>query len=137
MSITVQELDELCKTFIEKRDYRDKAKKRMDEIEAEVKEAQSKVIAALKELDKTENEGSFGKVKIMQREYYKMVDRESAMKWLKESGDFDALASVNAATFSSHVKGLVTEKRKEGDFVWLPPGVEDSTSDYTYLKVTT
>jgi len=137
MSITVEELDELCKDFLEKKEYQKKAEKRFNEIKAETKEAQTKVIAALQALDKTENEGPFGKVKIMQTEYYKMIDKEQAMGWLKENGEFDNLASVNARTFSSYVKGLVAEKRTANDFCWLPPGVEDATSDYTYLKATT
>lgn len=136
MTITVEELDTLCAAFIAKKDYQKKSEKRLDEIKAETREAQSKVIAALEALNKTENEGGFGKVKISQREYYKMIDREQAMNWLKEVGEFDHLATVNAATFSSYVKGLVHDKRKDGDYVWVPPGVEDSTSDYTYLKIT-
>ena len=134
--MNVEELDKLCAEFIEKKEYQKKAQDRMDIIKEETREAQSALIAALKSFDKSENEGSFGKVKIMQREYYKMIDKEQAMAWLRETGDFDNLASVNAATFSSHVKGIVGEKRQAGDHVWVPPGVEDSTSDYTYLKVT-
>jgi len=136
MSITVEELDNLCKVFLEKKAYQKKAEIRMDVIKTETKDAQTKVIAALRALDKTENEGPFGKVKITQREYYKMTDKEQAMAWLKEKGEFDHLASVNAATFSSYVKGIVSDKRQEGDYVWVPPGVEDATSDYTYLRIT-
>lgn len=133
--MTVEELDKLCQVYIEKTEYKAKADKRMDEIKADLKEAERAVLDALEQLDKTENEGSFGKVKLTQREYYKMVDKEKAMAWLKERGEFEHLVSVNANTFSSHVKKLVHEKRDEGDFIWTPPGVEDSTSDYKKVKI--
>lgn len=133
--MTVEELDNLCVILLEKVAYEDKAKKRMDEIKADTKAAETAVLEALESLDKTENEGSFGKVKITQREYYKMIDKEKAMAWLKERGEFEHLVTVNANTFSSHVKKLVHEKRDEGDFIWTPPGVEDSTSDYKKVKI--
>jgi len=134
--MTVEELDALCEDFIKKRDYQKKAEERMKEIVNETKEAQSKVIAALEELDKTENEGAFGKVKVVQKEYYKCVDKDACYSWLKERGEFDDLASVNANTLSSHIKDLVHTKHNEGQFDWLPPGVHDATSDYQYLRVT-
>jgi len=136
MSMTVEELDNLTQDFLKKRAYEKKAEARMKEIKADTKEAQSKVIAALEALEKTENEGSFGKVKVQQREYFKVVNKEVAYNWLRERGEFDSMASINANTLSSHIKGLLKEKQGEGDFAWMAPGMEDATSDYTYLKVT-
>lgn len=134
--MTVEELDRLCQDFIAKKEYEKKADERFKEIKAETKEAQAKVIAALESLEKTQNEGSFGKVSLVQKEYYKCIDKEAAYNWLREQGQFEHLASVNANTLSSHIKGLVHEKRSEGDFAWMPPGMEDATSDYAYLKIT-
>ncbi len=131
----VEELDKLCEEFITLREKKDAAKKVLESMEDSFKAKQAEVITALQALDKSENEGAFGKVKIVQTEYYKMVDRENALNWLKETGEYDNLVSVNARTFSSHVKGIIEQKREAGDFVWMPPGVEDSTSDYTYLRV--
>ncbi len=65
-----------------------------------------------------------------------MVDKDQVFNWLREIGEFDNLATINAATFSSYTKRLVEDKRDQGDFVWVPPGVEDATTDYTYLKFT-
>jgi len=121
--------------LIEKTEYQKKAQTKMDGIKAETKAAELAVLDALEQLEKTENEGSFGKVKLTQREYYKMGDKEVVFDWLKERGEFEHLASVNANTFSSHVKKMVHEKREEGDYVWLPPGVVDSTSDYKKVKI--
>lgn len=134
--MTVEELDALCEDFLKKKDYQKKAEERMKEIVNETKEAQAKVIAALEELDKTENSGAFGKVSIRQREYYKCVDKQQAYEWLKQRGEFDDMASINANTLSSHIKGLVHEKHEAGQFDWLPPGIVDSTSDFKYLHVT-
>lgn len=136
MSMTVEELDRLCQEFIDKKEYEKKAEERMKEIKAETKEAQAKVIAALEEMDKTENEGAFGKVKIQQKEYYKCVDKHAAYSWLKERGEFDDLASVNANTLSSHIKGLVHEEHEKGNFDFMPPGMMDATSDYAFLRIT-
>jgi len=133
--ITVEELDALCAVYIEKQAYQDKAEKRMKEIKEVTKLAELAVLDALESLDKSENEGAFGKVKLTQREYYKMSDKEEVFDWLRGRGEFEALATVNAATFSSHVKKMVHDKRDEGDFVWLPPGVVDSTSDYKKVKI--
>lgn len=133
----ISELDALCEDFIKKKDYEKKAEERMKEIKKETKEAQAKVIAALEAFDKRMNEGSFGKVSIVQKEYYKCVDKEAAYNWLRERGEFEYLASVNANTLSSHIKGLVAEKQDQGDFEWIPPGMVDATSDYAYLKITT
>lgn len=134
--MTVEELDALCEEYIKKKDYQKKAEERMKQIVQETKEAQSKVIGALEELNKTENAGAFGKVKIVQREYYQCVDKESCYDWLRQRGDFEALASVNANTLSSHIKEIVSQKHEEGDFAFMPPGVRDATSDYTYLRIT-
>lgn len=134
--MTVEELDELCAEFIKRKEYQEKAEERMKEIKALTKEAQAKVIAALEELDKTENEGSFGKVKVMQKEYYKCVDKTETYAWLRERGEFDDMASINANTLSSHVKNLVHEEHEKGNFEYIPPGMRDATSDYQYLRVT-
>lgn len=134
--MTVQELDELCADFIAKKEYVAKAEERMKEIKQEMKDAQSKVIAALEEMDKTENEGAFGKVKVHQKEYYKCVDKTAAYQWLRDRGEFDDMASINANTLSSHVKDLVHAEHEKGNFDWLPPGMHDATSDYQYLRVT-
>lgn len=134
-AITVEELDQLCADYIAKKNYQKKAEARMEEIKQETKDAQSKAIAALEQLDKTENEGSFGKVKLVQKEYFKCIDKEAAYNWLRERGEFEHMASINAKTLSAHVKGLVHEARESGDFAWVPPGMEDATSDYAYLKI--
>lgn len=134
--MTVEELDGLCEEFIKAKEYEKKAEERMKEIKQATKDAQAKVIAALEEMDKTENEGSFGKVKVVQKEYYKCVDKQAAYNWLRERGEFDDMASINANTLSSHIKGLVHEKHEEGQFDWLPPGIHDATSDYQYLRIT-
>ena len=94
------------------------------------------MISALQSMEKSQYEGPFGEIKITQREYYKMTDKEKTFQWLKERGEFEALATVNAQTFSGHAKKIIHQKREEeNDFVWLPPGVEDSTSDYTKAKI--
>lgn len=134
--MTVEELDALCADFIAKKEYVAKAEERMKEIKKEMKDAQSKVIAALEEMDKTENEGAFGKVKVTQKEYYKCIDKHAAYTWLKERGEFDDMASINANTLSSHIKDLVHDAHEKGEFDWLPPGIHDATSDYQYLRVT-
>lgn len=135
--MNVEELDRLCEEAIKLKaiyEEKDEAKKAAHK---EFKAVEGKIINILEEHGKQENEGSFGKVKILATEYFKMSDKDEAMQWLKETGDFDALASVNAKTFSSHVKALVHEKRdSEGDFAWMPPGVEDATSQYKKLRIT-
>ena len=134
--MTVEELDALCEDFIKKKEYEKKAEERMKEIKKETRDAQAKVIGALEELDKTENEGKFGKVRVVQKEYYKCVDKQECYDWLKQRGEFDDLASVNANTLSSHIKDLVHAKHEEGKFDWLPPGIHDATTDYQYLRIT-
>jgi len=134
--MTVEKLDALCIDFVNRKEYVKKCEDRLKEIKAECSEAQSKVIAALESFDKTENEGAFGKVKLTQREYYKCVDKEAAYNWLREQGHFEAMASINANTLSSHIKGLLKEKQSDGDFAWMAPGMEDATSDYAYLRIT-
>jgi len=134
--MTLEELDKLTTRVIELKEFKEKKDQEKKEAEKAFKTAQAELITALEAHGKTENEGDFGKVKLVTTEYYKMTDKDEAMGWLKDTGDFDALASVNARTFSSHVKQLIAEKRDEGDFVWMPPGVEDATSDYKYVRIT-
>lgn len=132
----VKELDTLCEEFIKLKEAKEKAEAEVEKIAAQLKVAQTALIAMFEKLDKDEYSGAFGKLKIAQREYYKMQDKEVVMNWLKETGDYDDLVTVNAQTFSSHVKGILEERRAAGDFAWLPPGVVDSTSDYKHLKLT-
>jgi len=133
--MTVDELDRLCQVFIDKKLYEEKSKNRLKEISAETKEAQAAVIAALEELDKRENQGSFGKVSLRQRTYYKAVDKEAVYAWLRERGEYETLSSINAKTLSAHVRPIIDEARDNEDYVWLPPGMEDATSETAYLKI--
>jgi len=135
--MTVEQLDDLIVKFLEAKDASEKAQGAADDAKELMKFCQSAVIGALEGLDKTENEGFFGKVKVVQREYYKVLDKHTCYEWLKARGEFDDLASVNANTLSSHVKAIIHQRREqENDYIWLPPGMQDSTSDYKYLRVT-
>lgn len=135
--ITVEQLDALTQKFLDAKSQQEEAERAADNAKAYTRSCQSEVIGALEQLGKTLNEGSFGKVSIVQREYYKVLDKEATYDWLRKRGEFDDLASVNANTLSSHVKKIVHERREqENDFVWVPPGMVDSTSDYKYLKHT-
>lgn len=135
--MTVQALTELIEVFLKAKDDAEKASAAADNAKEQMRVCQSAVIGALEGLNKTEEQGSFGKVKVVQREYYKVTDKYAAYEWLKKRGEFDDLASVNANTLSSHVKAIVHQRREqEKDYVWVPPGMVDSTSDYKYLRVT-
>ncbi len=132
----VEELDGLCIELIALKEEVEATDNKLKETREKFRLKQTEVLAAMEKYDKTEMSGPYGKLKIQQREYYKMTDKEAALNWLKERGDFDNLVSVNANTMSSYVKQLVHAKREEGDFCWTPPGVTDSTSDYKTIKIT-
>ena len=132
----VEDLDTLCIELITQKEICENIEEKLDEAKEKYRLKQTEVIDALEKFEKTEMSGPYGKLKITQREYYKMTDKQAAMDWLKERGDFDNLVSVNANTMSSYVKSLIEEKRAEGDFCWVPPGITDSTSDYKTIKIT-
>jgi hypothetical protein len=133
-TVSIEELDALCEDYIKHKALEEEAKKTAKDAAALTKEKEKAVIQALEALDRAEYSGPFGKLGITQRRYYKMADKDQVFRWLKEKGDFEDLATVNAQTFSSYCKQLIDDKRSQGDFVWQPPGVEDATSDYTYLR---
>lgn len=135
--MTVQALNDLIEKFLTAKTAAEESQAAADNAKEQMRVCQSAVIGALEGLDKTEEQGSFGKVKVVQREYYKVTDKYAAYEWLKKRGEFDDLASVNANTLSSHVKSIVHQRREqENDYVWVPPGIVESTSDYKYLRVT-
>ena len=135
MSETLKELDDLCAKLVTIQKHKEEQKEFLGEIEKELKTVEMKILDVLEKHDKTEYSTEYGRFSIKGRTYYKMIDKDQAMNWLKETGDFDALASVNAQTFSKHVNTIVEEKRNEGDFAYMPPGVEDSSSTYKGIKV--
>ena len=135
MSETLEELDAICASLVAIKAQKDLKKDELSVIDKELKSTEMKLVEILEKHDKTEYSTPDGRFSIKGRTYYKMVDKDEAMQWLKDNGKFDDLASVNANTFSSYVNGVIEEKRNEGDFSFMPPGVEDTSSTYKGIKL--
>ena len=129
-----KELDRLCIELQQLGRVRDEKDADLEEAKKIYREAETNLLSILDSLDKSEYSGSFGKIKKSYRTYFKMQDKEKALSWLKERGEYENLVSVNANTFSAHVNAIVKEKRAQGDKIYLPPGVEDLTDDRAKIK---
>ena len=135
MSETLKELDDLCDSLVDMKAVKDAQKDELAKTDKKLKEIEMKIVEVLEKHEKTEYSTPHGRFSIKGRTYYKMVDKDEAMQWLKDNGKFDDLASVNANTFSSYVNGVIEEKRNDGDFAFMPPGVEDTSSTYKGIKL--
>lgn len=126
--VTLKELTQLCKDLKEKREDKTKAEKVVSNINSEIAKVQGKVIEYLTEYGMKNFSGEFGTVTRTKRYSVRQPNtpekKEAFYKYLKERGDFENLISVNSRTLASYVKQEIEAKKEDGQYDWVPPGID-------------
>lgn len=138
MTVTLEEVDNLAAKVKELYDKKKDLDERSKEASAEYNKEAFRLMTILKDHDKKKHEGSFGRISMVTRNYFKITDYEQAMQWLKEDGTYESLRKVSAADFSKRVSEIAIEdgpnKTKIVNPEAIPIGAEYSPSEF--LKVT-
>lgn len=138
MTVTLEDVDNLAaevkELYTKKKDLDAQAK----EVSSEYNKKAYELMVILKDHDKKKHEGSFGRISVVTRNYFKITDYDQAMDWLKEDGTYESLRKVSAADFSKRVSEVAIEdgpnKTKLVNPEAIPIGAEYSPSEF--LKVT-
>lgn len=110
MTVTIEEVDELA---IEVRDlylHKKELELKAEEAKKEYNKKAFELITILVDHDKKNVTGSFGKVTLVEKAYFKITDYDQAMDWLKEDGTYESLRKVSAADFSKRVAEVAVEE---------------------------
>lgn len=126
--LTLKQLNQLCEEYVSYRAQKKEAEARVKDIETEISKRANKIIEFLTEYGMKNFDGPFGKVSVMNRYSVRQPNtpenKEAFYNYLKEKGDFDHLISVNSRTLQSYVKHEIEAQKQEGNFDFVPPGLE-------------
>lgn len=135
--MNVEELDKMCIELIELEKVKKSQADELKETNKKINSLQFKLADVFQEHGKTENSGSWGKVKINLMTEYKAVDEDKVYDWLREEGRFEDLAKIHAGTLKRVIKEEVLERREKAEengsddpleLHWLPDGVEEKNT---------
>lgn len=127
-AVTVQELKNMCQLLLSRRDDHDRALEEAKKTKEEVDKLEHKILSYMKEYGLPMFEGPFGRVSVKN---YATVsqpatpeDKALFFDYLKEQGIYDQMISVNSRTLNSWVNREIESKEKNGEFGWVPPGLQ-------------
>src|SRR3990172_12438785 len=105
VSITVEELDNLCWKIKDKRAEIDAKKDELSELNGHLEELSITAVAALKELDRKNFQSKHGTITRKEQWYVNMPKdlnaKRELFEYLKERGVFEDFATVNHNTLNS------------------------------------
>lgn len=130
MSITVEDLKNLCKDAFEKRKEIDDLKDVLSEKNSEFDEIEVRILDVLEALNLKSFKSEYGDVGTRLKESVKIPQGEEKVKffeYLKENGIFDSMVSVNSMTLNAWFKQererAIAEQR-----MLVVPGLEATIS---------
>lgn len=126
--ITVNVLeDAINNCFIRKTEHAVQ-KKYTTSIWEEVEELQTAIGVMLDKLEKKSHKSKLGTFTVKLEEGYRLPKDDDSRKaffaYLQERGSYDTMITVNARTLETFVKDEVEMKEQDGDFEFIPPGIE-------------
>lgn len=132
-SISVEELNDKCRVLFESRKAYEDKKAEASKLNEAYEQAEKEVVEILLALEMKNFDSKYGKVSIVQKEYYHVPkaaeDKEKIRKYLEEKGLFENLWGINSMTWNSWLKKekeIAVEERRFLDI----PGVEVPTISY-------
>ena len=133
--VTLKELTTLCDDYRSLRVQKDEVAKKLKDINKEIAKKEAKIVEYLDEYGMSTFSGRFGKVTRNKKTTFKLPSTESAEAafhdWLRSKGDYDKLAKIAANSMNSYVKAEVEAQRQEGNYGFIPPGLEPPNIHYT------
>ena len=137
---TIQKLDFVCKEIAEIREEIAKQKevlKKLNEIESELEQ---QMVRALTASNRTSYQSPYGTLSVAQRLSVSLPkddkEREDFFNYLKDTGMFDTMITVNSNTLNSWYKAKKEELEEQGcfDFMKIPGLPEPRTMEIIQFR---
>jgi len=119
----LEPMKKLCMEFFD-------LKKKIKELDDKKKELSSEATSLTKKiLDHLENAGmrsfdtGIGAISIRENKSVKIEDKEKFFSYLKESGEFEDIISVNSRTLNSYYKEKEEQAKQENNLDFLSSGI--------------
>jgi hypothetical protein len=126
--ITLKVLQDLCNSFLSLKDEAKTLDKQARELEIRAAEIENRILQIYEDNNIQNMQGAWGTLSKVNRETYTqpqtLEDKLALFEYLKNTGKFDALVSVNSRTLSSWASEEVKNQDQQGNFGWLPPGIK-------------
>jgi hypothetical protein len=138
--ITVEILEDAINNCFIRRTEHAAQKKYTTEIWNEVEELQTAIGVMFEKLEKQKHQTKYGTFSMKLEEGYRLPkdddSRAAFFAYLRDRGVYDTMITVNARTLETFVKDEVEIKEQEGDFEFVPPGIErkDPQQKYSMRK---
>ena len=138
--ITVEILEDAIDNCFIRRTEHAAQKKYTTDIWNEVEELQTAIGVMLDKLEKQKHQSRLGTFSVKLEEGYRLPkddeSRSSFFNYLQERGVYDTMITVNARTLETFVKDEVEIAEQDGDFEFIPPGIErkDPQQKYSMRK---
>lgn len=134
MTVTLEEVDALAEEVKELYFKKKELQGLADEASKAYNSKAYQLMNILEDHGKKKHEGSFGKITLVEKAYFKITDYDKAMQWLKDDGTYEALRKVTAADFSKRVAEVAIEegpkKTKIVNPEAIPIGAEYNPTKY-------
>lgn len=126
--ISVQELEEKIKKAFELKQQHASLTKEAADVHHDMQKLQAEIGVELDKLDKKTYQSNYGIFSKRDEPYYRLPQddesREKFFDYLKKRGVYSTMITVNARTLQSFIAQEVAMKEDEGDFDFLPSGIE-------------
>jgi hypothetical protein len=126
--ISVEELEAMVEEAFDLKRQHAEAKKTASAIHHDLTMLQAKIGVELDKLKKDSYHAKKGIFSKREEPYYRLPqdddNRKKFFDYLKERGVYDTMITVNARSLQSFVKQEVEIKEDEGDFDFVPSGIE-------------
>lgn len=135
---SIKQIDEICLQYTKIRDEIESLKEAIKKHDEDLTRYEQKIIEFLQTTGRPNWEGGFGKISLKTLKQVRQPQtREDKLKlfaYLQEQGLFEGMVSVNARTLTSWASKEIEAKEKQGQFGWVPPGLEQPT-EYATLSL--
>jgi len=138
--VTISELKQLCQKYKESRAEKEKIAAELKEQNKALAKIEAKIVEYLTENDMKNFSGEFGQVSLTKRVSVKQPATPEAKaefySWLQAKGDFEHLISINSRTLTKYVRDEIEIKQQEGEYGFIPPGLEgpETTRTISFRK---
>lgn len=136
--VTLKGLTDMCNLLVEKRKVKDEISEKLKLVGEEISELEAKILNVMKENALPNYKGPFGTVSVKTNRT--VAQPESLEKkleffeYLRSLGVFEEMVSVNSRTLSSWATKEIEEREKNGEFGWVPPGL-NAPNEYQSLSL--
>lgn len=129
--VSVKDLDNLCTQIRDQRAKADEVRAALKREQGALDELEQRFIATLEQLGKTSYDAADARFGISYRSSVRVPqgdDRERFFNFLKETGEFDSLITVNSQTLNGWYKQKFESAKESGELLdFKVPGLDEPT----------